>query len=149
MLCIKSSFKHLTIHNYAQSKIFFFLKYNQFYTCAYNGAITLPCMEVIPSQTHKFWYVPDKIHNIHWHLYTQTYFPTALRKRLRAISSCSVNIKYTRIHRLSAGPLAGIIHKSEDDRYHNNKQADQYQGNLASVRHGGLHRKSRVVVRFK
>lgn len=33
---------------------FFFFLYNQFYTCAYNGAITLPCMEVIPSQTHKF-----------------------------------------------------------------------------------------------
>lgn len=50
---------------------FFFFKYNQFYTCAYNGAITSPCMEVIPSQTHKFWYVPDKIHNIHWHFYTK------------------------------------------------------------------------------
>lgn len=39
-------------------------------------------MEVIPSQTHKFWYVPYKIHNIHWHFYTR--FPHSNKKTFKS-----------------------------------------------------------------
>lgn len=51
-------------------------------------------------------------------------FPTAIRKHLRAISSCKY--QYTRKHRLTAGPIAGIIHKSGRRQIPQQQQSDQY-----------------------